>query len=358
MHATDQPSLRDRDLLLRPWAVDDVPTALSLHDDELSRWLGGTAVVPSLDKGMLDRVMTDPATWLEPSDDPGDGQPTRHRFLVEWDGAVAGSVELQLADDPTGRLWWAVYEPFRQRGLASRAVRLLIDHAFADLGLLRVEAHVPVLNRPSLRVALRAGLRREGLLRSGSLVDGLPHDTVVLGRLPEDPPPGTREGFTAMLDSALPVKRAIAQGVLRNERGEVLLCELAYKREWDLPGGVVDPDESPAACVVREIHEELGLPVHPQRLLAVDWMPPWLGWRDAVLLVFDLGTVDSTVMQQAVLEAHEIRAAHWADESTYLARVAPYTARLLQSLDVQAAERSGTLYLEDGQPTLPHRPRS
>jgi RimJ/RimL family protein N-acetyltransferase/ADP-ribose pyrophosphatase YjhB (NUDIX family) len=321
-----------------------------LHDDELSRWLVGTAVVPS--------GFADPATWVQPARSEGDGAPSDVRFLVEWAGEVAGSVALQLTDAGVGVLWWAVFEPFRRRGLGSRAVRLLIDHCFAELGLVRVEAHIPVLNRPSLRVALRAGLRREGLLRASSLVDGLPHDTVILGRLRDDPAPGTREGFTAMLDSALPVKRAIAQGVLRNERGDVLLCELAYKREWDLPGGVVDPNESPATCVVREVREELGLTVQPLRLLAVDWMPPWLGWRDAVLFVFDLGTSPSERMEQAVLEAHEIRAVHWADEATYLARVAPYTSRLLRALDVQAADGSGTLYLEDGHPTLTHPPHA
>src|ERR671913_421227 len=65
----------------------------------------------------------------------------------------------------------------------------------------------------------------------------------------------------AILNSRLPKKRTIAQGLLRNPLGKVLLCELSYKREWDLPGGVVDPGESPAACVEREIQEELGLEV-------------------------------------------------------------------------------------------------
>ncbi len=71
------------------------------------------------------------------------------------------------------------------------------------------------LNRASLRIAHRAGLRREGLLRGNTMLAGEVHDTVLLGRLVDDPPPGTREGFTALLDSSLPTKRAIAQGVLR-----------------------------------------------------------------------------------------------------------------------------------------------
>lgn len=282
-------------------------------------------------------------------------------FAIEWDGEPAGTVELRHGGPGIGVLAVHVDEPFRHRRIGSRAARLAVEHAFTDLGLTRVEAFVERHNRSGLGVALRAGLRREGVLRGRGHLEGEPHDTVVVGRLRDDPAPGTREGFTAMLDAVLPVTRAIAQGVLRNEQGDVLLCELMYKREWDLPGGVVDPSESPAACVVREVREELGLAVQVRGLLAVDWLPPWLGWRDAILLVFDLGTVPSTTREQAVLEAHEIRAVHWAAEHLWESRVAPYTARLLRSIDHRGAAAGetgaggrgrggGAVYLEDGRP--------
>ena len=80
--------------------------------------------------------------------------------------------------------------------------------------------------------------------------------------------------FNRILNQRLPVKRNIAQGLLRDERGHVLLCELTYKKDWDLPGGVVDPRESPAACVEREVSEELDLDVVAGELLAVNWLPP------------------------------------------------------------------------------------
>ena len=49
-----------------------------------------------------------------------------------------------------------------------------------------------------------------------------------------------RIAFNKLLNNRLPTKRNIAQGLLRNERGEILLCELTYKKDWDLPGGVVE----------------------------------------------------------------------------------------------------------------------
>jgi 8-oxo-dGTP diphosphatase len=58
----------------------------------------------------------------------------------------------------------------------------------------------------------------------------------------------------------------------------------------DIPGGYVEPGESPAAACRRELNEELGLDRVPGRLLLVDWAPhPAEG--DKLLFVFDGGTL-------------------------------------------------------------------
>ena len=113
----------------------------------------------------------------------------------------------------------------------------------------------------------------------------------------------------AILNARLPKKRTIAQGVLRNPAGEVLLCELSYKQEWDLPGGVVDPGESPATCLEREVREELAIDVTAGRLLAVNWLPPWRGWEDALLYLFDLGTHESGELDPSLFLRREIAGA-------------------------------------------------
>ena len=55
------------------------------------------------------------------------------------------------------------------------------------------------------------------------------------------------------------------------EKGRVLATQrsesMPHPLKWEFPGGKLKKDESPKASIVREIREELGLEVDPQRLL-------------------------------------------------------------------------------------------
>lgn len=144
-----------------------------------------------------------------------------------------------------------------------------------------------------------------------------------------------RLAFIKILNSRLPKKRLIAQGLLRDDGGRVLLCELRYKKDWDLPGGVVDPGESPAACLAREVREELGLEFIIGGLIAVNWLPPYRGWDDALLLLYDLGQASADHVDQATLQPREISAVHWVAPEDINTHVAPYTAAMIaEALEV------------------------
>ena len=119
------------------------------------------------------------------------------------------------------------------------------------------------------------------------------------------------EGFRALLNSFLPRKRAISQMLVRDHDGRVLLCQLTYKSDWDLPGGVVEVGESPQLAVAREVEEELGLTLEAGPLLLTDWLPPWSGWDDALCLVFDGGVHPEAVLDGIVRQEREIRDAEF-----------------------------------------------
>jgi 8-oxo-dGTP pyrophosphatase MutT (NUDIX family) len=83
--------------------------------------------------------------------------------------------------------------------------------------------------------------------------------------------------------------------------GRVVLLE-NERREWELPGGKLDPGESPERCVVREIEEELQLRVEPSRLLDA--------WVYAItpsvrVLIVTYGCTETVVRSAVVSHEHE-----------------------------------------------------
>ena len=62
-----------------------------------------------------------------------------------------------------------------------------------------------------------------------------------------------------------------ATALIRDEAGRLLFQRRADFGEtwWGLPGGLLEPGETPAACVRREALEETGLRVEPIRLTGV-----------------------------------------------------------------------------------------
>ena len=57
--------------------------------------------------------------------------------------------------------------------------------------------------------------------------------------------------------------------VIQNEHGEVLLQHRSDNGLWGIPGGALDPGEDPAPGIIREVYEETGLEVVPERLIGV-----------------------------------------------------------------------------------------
>ena len=57
----------------------------------------------------------------------------------------------------------------------------------------------------------------------------------------------------------------VSAGIIRREDGAILICQRGEGRHnahlWEFPGGKREPDETAEACLIRELREELALPV-------------------------------------------------------------------------------------------------
>ena len=224
-----------------------------------------------------------------------------------------------------------------------------LDSAVSDA--LREHHRVEVLIAPddthAHRVVTWAGLRKEGRLRGVAETPEGPADRLAFARLADDVPASEPEGFRALLNSFLPRKRAIAQSLIRDRDGRVLVCQLTYKRDWDLPGGVVEVGESPQLAAAREVAEELALEVPSGDLLLTDWLPAWSGWDDAVLLVFDGGEHDASVAEEIQRDGREIAGAAFLTAAQVQERCSPITAARVASA-LARLDGGGAAYVEGG----------
>ena len=109
------------------------------------------------------------------------------------------------------------------------------------------------------------------------------------------PPPRDNEAFRFPVSVKGVVVRRGSVVLLKNERDE-----------WELPGGKLEPGESPEVCVVREIAEELRLEVEARALLD--------GWVYAIapevhVLVLTYGCAE--MRERDALLSHEHKQLAW-----------------------------------------------
>lgn len=63
------------------------------------------------------------------------------------------------------------------------------------------------------------------------------------------------------------MKRATAAIVRHQEK--ILIAQRAKDDFWEFPGGKIDPGETPAECVIREMKEELDITIKVEKALGV-----------------------------------------------------------------------------------------
>lgn len=116
----------------------------------------------------------------------------RYTVLELAADAVLGDVSwVPVVHGPTvGCLAWNIgvtlLPAARGHGVGTLAQRLLVEHLFATTDLDRIEASTDVANVAEQRALLKAGLRREGVIRGAQLRGGERRDIVLYGVLRTD----------------------------------------------------------------------------------------------------------------------------------------------------------------------------
>jgi RimJ/RimL family protein N-acetyltransferase len=104
------------------------------------------------------------------------------------DGKVVGTLLLFKFNEASRRLeiGYALGRACWGQGFMREAVSATCDHAFAEMGIRRIEAEVNPSNAASCRLLSRIGFALEGTLRQRWTAKGLTYDTHIYGLLVDE----------------------------------------------------------------------------------------------------------------------------------------------------------------------------
>lgn len=126
---------------------------------------------------------------------------------------------------------------------------------------------------------------------------------------------------------------------MRNPNGDVLLVEPSYKQHWEIPGGLVEANESPRQAARRECREELGIDVPVGELLCIDFLVAHGGRPEGFMIVFD-GGVTSLEVDRLALQADELLSARFVPPDALATYLKPaMVSRLTRAIAACAHQR-------------------
>ena len=174
---TPRHELQAERLLLRPYRKGDWRDVLAYASDE--EWAFYSPMVPH------PYTKADAEAWVEIA--MSTDWNLYPIFAVEWQGRVIGSVSLSI-DISHGRADLA-FGVARERwgiGLATEAVRTVLDWAFRECNLGKVFARTDQRNLRSWRLMERIGMRREGVLLGHRIARDGRQNEVIYGLLKDE----------------------------------------------------------------------------------------------------------------------------------------------------------------------------
>lgn len=175
--------LTDGRIKLRPYLMSDAGNlyqAIRESIKEVGLWLPFAHEEYSINESR-DWIKKRPGEWKK-------GAIYDFAIFDVKDGALIGGCGLNgiNRENRHANLGYWIRTSRMGQGIAPAATRLLAKWGFEVLKLKRIEIIVAVGNERSLRAAVKAGARREGVLRNRINIREVMHDAVMYSLIPED----------------------------------------------------------------------------------------------------------------------------------------------------------------------------
>lgn len=143
----------------------------------------------------------------------------------------------------------------------------------------------------------------------------------------------------------LPKKR-MASGVLfLNNKNEILILKPTYRDGWNIPGGIIELNESPLTTAKREVLKEIGLKISDLKLLCVEYAPEKNIKTESLLFVFYGGTVSEEQIELFTLPPEEISEFRFVADHD-VCKLLPEYLSMRVRLGLQALQNNTVYYTE------------
>jgi ribosomal-protein-alanine N-acetyltransferase len=111
-----------------------------------------------------------------------------YRWFVLHKGEVVGSVSLKNISHSMGyaEIGYGIAEAHHNQGIATAAVKLLVEKVFRETKLRKLVALVHDQNQPSQRVLEKLGFQQEGFLREHYIINGQAEPEILYGLLRQE----------------------------------------------------------------------------------------------------------------------------------------------------------------------------
>jgi ADP-ribose pyrophosphatase YjhB (NUDIX family) len=135
-------------------------------------------------------------------------------------------------------------------------------------------------------------------------------------------------------------------------KNKLLILETPKSPEWHLPGGTLEPEESPLEELVREIKEDFALTIQPTKLLSVDYVSHCDSRGESLQLLFAAKDLTEEQITRIEICHRKVKNFRFVSPEIALQSLAkPVATRLSSTWKLKDFPEAG-IYLENGKPVV------
>ncbi len=104
----------------------------------------------------------------------GLSNPSEVVFTIRFGGVFAGLIGFKNTDmvNKKSEVGYWLSESFQKKGIMTASVKALVDYAFEQMDINRIQIRCATGNMPSKRIPQRLGFKLEGIERDGEILSG------------------------------------------------------------------------------------------------------------------------------------------------------------------------------------------